>query len=252
MTSGVYDVYDVWIHGHIRIYLYACYAVKQVGPVLMSNHGMGQPTLSICLHEITKLLFYAGLDPGTVPYIRLGTSGGLGLEPGSVVITKQPLNGLLQSTYALNTLGERVERPSRLHGGLRKGLLAAAEADSGLSFPVVQGSTVAADCFYEEQGRLDGAICDYDLESKMQFLKQISQAGVVNFEMEATEFGMFTTRLGIPGAVVCTTLLDRLQGDTVDTPAEVMEEWNTRPAQVVLSFIQRHLHGTVGREEEKW
>ena len=38
----------------------------------------------------------------------------------------------------------------------------------------------------------------------------------------------------------------------VDTPAEVMEEWNTRPAQVVLSFIQRHLHGTVGREEEKW
>ena len=33
------------------------FSLFKVGPILMSSHGMGQPTLSICLHEITKLLY---------------------------------------------------------------------------------------------------------------------------------------------------------------------------------------------------
>jgi hypothetical protein len=31
-----------------------------VGPVLIANHGMGMPSTSILLHEVTKLLAHAG------------------------------------------------------------------------------------------------------------------------------------------------------------------------------------------------
>ena len=40
--------------------------------------------------------------------------------------------------------------------------------------------------------------------------------GVTNMEMEALVFAGLTHKAGIRAAVVCVTLLDRLQGDQVD------------------------------------
>ena len=36
------------------------YVMYKIGPILTLNHGMGMPSLSIALHEVVKLLFYAG------------------------------------------------------------------------------------------------------------------------------------------------------------------------------------------------
>lgn len=38
--------------------------------------------------------------------------------------------------------------------------------------------------FYEGQGRLDGAFCDYTEADKMEYLKRLHNFGVVNIEME--------------------------------------------------------------------
>ena len=65
------------------------------------------------------------------------------------------------------------------------------------------------------QGRLDGAICEYTEADKMAFLRHVSQQGVVSMEMEALVFAAMTHLAGIRSAVVCVTLLDRLQGDQV-------------------------------------
>ena len=55
---------------------------------------MGIPSLSIVFHEILKMLHHAGATD--VKFFRLGTSGGLGLEPGSVVISETAKDGLLR------------------------------------------------------------------------------------------------------------------------------------------------------------
>lgn len=60
---------------------------------------MGQPSVSILLHELIKLMYHAGVNDPII--LRLGTCGGLGLEPGTVVVTTQPLNGLLESVYTM-------------------------------------------------------------------------------------------------------------------------------------------------------
>lgn len=51
---------------------------------------------------------------------------------------------------------------------------------------------MCCDDFYEGQGRLDGAICEYTLEDKMKFLQDAHAAGVRNIEMESLQFGAFT------------------------------------------------------------
>ena len=69
--------------------------------------------------------------------------------------------------------------------------------------------------FYEGQGRLDGAFCDFTENEKMDYLNKIHKHGVVNIEMESIAFGALTHHAGIKSAVVCVTLLDRLKGDQV-------------------------------------
>ncbi len=59
----------------------------KVGPVLVASHGMGQPSISILLHELVKLARYAKMDNPI--FFRLGTSGGLGVLPGTVVIASE-------------------------------------------------------------------------------------------------------------------------------------------------------------------
>ena len=52
---------------------------------------------------------------------------------------------------------------------------------------------------YEEQGRLDGAICEYTQEDKMKFLQRAYDLGVRNLEMESLGFAAFCQRLNIKG-----------------------------------------------------
>ena len=47
-------------------------------PPSLLQHGMGVPSITILLHEILKLLYYAGADDPII--MRMGTSGGIG-EP---------------------------------------------------------------------------------------------------------------------------------------------------------------------------
>lgn len=58
---------------------------------------MGVPSLSIMLIECIKLLYYAkAVD---VKFIRMGTSGGINVDPGTIVVSESAINGLLQKKF---------------------------------------------------------------------------------------------------------------------------------------------------------
>lgn len=58
------------------------------------QHGMGMPSVGILLHEIIKLMFHAKVvDP---VFFRIGTSGGIGMEGGTVIISDEAVDGSLQ------------------------------------------------------------------------------------------------------------------------------------------------------------
>jgi len=214
------------------------YAMYKVGPVLSISHGMGIPSASILLHEVIKLMYHAGVKNPI--FFRIGTCGGIGLPPGTVVVTDEALDGRLRPIHDTVILGKVVSRPAKLCQSLARSIAGCGDKEDDV-FQTVLGKTISTDDFYEGQGRLDGAICEYSDGDKMEFLQMATEKGVVNMEMEALVFAAMTHLAGIKSAVVCVTLLDRLNGDQVVTPKEELLSWQLRPQQIVSRFILKEL-----------
>lgn len=53
---------------------------------------------------------------------------------------------------------------------------------------VIGGKTMCAHDFYEGQGRIDGAFCEFTVDEKMSFLKHCCEHGIKNIEMESLCF----------------------------------------------------------------
>jgi len=218
------------------------YAMFKIGPVLSISHGMGIPSVSIMLHETIKLLHHAKATDVTI--FRLGTSGGLGLQPGTVVLTTEAVNGLLQPYLQLPVLGKMVERPAVLDHGLAMDISSLVKPED--AFQVVSGKTMCTLDFYEGQARLDGAFCDYDEKAKVQFLKDCAAAGVLNIEMESLCFAAMCHHAGLKGAVISVTLLDRMKGDAIDTPHNILNAWGERPCILAARYIKQQM------KKNKW
>jgi len=207
------------------------FSLYKVGPVISVNHGMGMPSLSILLHEITKLLEYAGCT--NVSFIRIGTSGGLGVEPGTVVITDEALNEKLEPKHVKTVLGKKREYPTNLDKQLSVDIM-----NSRGNINAIFGKTIGTNDFYEGQARLDGALNPgYTEDEKMKFIEDAYELGARNFEMEAPEFAAFCLRAGIPAAVVCCALLNRLHGDQVTSTPEELAIFSDNAQQIVLNYI---------------
>ena len=53
----------------------------------------------------------------------------------------------------------------------------------------------------------------------MKWLEELRRDhSIINFEMEAPLFLSFTRRANIPAAVICAAMLNRLNGDQINTP----------------------------------
>lgn len=211
------------------------FSLYKVGPIISVSHGMGMPSTSILLHEVTKLLRYAGCTD--YKYIRIGTSGGIGVNPGDVVITTEAVNGKLEPKYELIELGKTIGLDTQLDQAVAQSLL-----DAAGNIPVILGKTMSADSFYEGQGRLDGALpLRYSEEDKMDFLRRAHETGVRNIEMEAAVIAAFCLEAHIPAAVVCTAILNRLDGDQVTSTPGQLAQFSDNAQQVVINFIRAEL-----------
>ncbi|XP_023333543.1 uridine phosphorylase 1 [Eurytemora carolleeae] len=209
-----------------RMQSFAEYMVKELGYILPT--GTDLVDISARSHRLL-----------TFQLIRIGTCGGIGLPPGSVVVTEEAFDGQLRPVLDTIILGKVVSRPCKLDQNLADKLTSMSDPED--EFKTVKGKTISTDDFYEGQGRLDGAICEYTEKDKMAYLNHVSDNGVVNMEMEATVFAAMTHMAGIRAAVVCVTLLDRLKGDQVLTPKEELIAWQERPQKIVARFILSEL-----------
>jgi len=214
------------------------YVMYKVGPVLALSHGMGVPSASILLHELFKLLHYAGAKDVTL--FRMGTSGGLGVKEGTIVVTKRAVNGLLRPYYEQKVLGKLVCHPTDTSSTLSDELVSYSNEDE-FPFDVIQGDTMCCDSFYEGQGRLDGAFCEFSEVEKMNFLEEAHRAGVRNIEMESLVVASLCQRAAIKAAIVCVTLVNRLENDQISLSKESLDEFQTRPWKLVSHYIKKNL-----------
>lgn len=213
------------------------YSMYKVGPVLSISHGMGVPSISIMLHELIKLLHHARCRD--VILFRIGTSGGVGLAPGTVVITDKAVDYAFRPQFEQVVLGKVITRSTELDEGVSNELQQCSSELQDL--PTVIGNTMCTHDFYEGQGRLDGALCSFSPEEKLEYLRKAHAAGVRNIEMESTVFAAMCRVCGIKAAVICVTLLNRFDGDQISTPHDVLVEYQQRPQALVCHFIKKRL-----------
>lgn len=153
----------------------------------------------------------------------------LGLAPGTVVVTDKAVDYAFRPQFEQVVLGKVITRSTELDEGVAGELL---QCSSELeNFPTVIGNTMCTHDFYEGtfimntpnsarprsqrvmwwqilflvslgQGRLDGALCSFSHEEKLEYLRKAYEAGVRNIEMESTVFAAMCRVCGLKGTLV--------------------------------------------------
>lgn len=206
----------------------------RIGNILCVSHGMGALSVVTLLHDITRLMQASGNTD--LEYIRIGTSGGINIEPGSIVITNTAFDHGLNPGCKMPIENNEVTVPTHMDNKLSYRILQA--QPEMLPFKLVYGNTIAADDFYLGQCRFDGAIKPrYDKEMQQEFFKKIMEKDIYNFEMESVALASFCARAHIPAAMIAVTILDRLHGDQVTSTSEELAIFSDRTHTVVIAYL---------------
>jgi uridine phosphorylase len=221
------------------------FVTRYTAGVLFASHGMGMPSASIALQELMRLVFFlkrGDLDAmNGVFWCRVGTSGGVGLPGGTVVVSSEGLMADLRPYRVLNGgVGEHWfdgHFPADTYNAI-------IAANEHTDFDIVSGKTVAGNEFFLEQFRLDGAICLETPETKMGWLRWLYESGVANIEMEGAMIAGYLNHWGFPKfAMICCTLLNRLDCDQVTASPEQLHKFSEDSGAALFNYLAASLLG---------
>ena len=221
------------------------FVTRYTAGVLFASHGMGMPSASIALQELMRMVFFlkrGDLDAmDEVFWCRVGTSGGVGLPGGTVVVSSEGLMADLKPYRLLNGGTGEYWFDGHFPPSTSQAIIAANEHTD---FEIVAGKTVAGNEFFLEQFRLDGAICLETPETKMGWLSWIHDNGVANIEMEGAMLAGYLNWWGFSQfAMICCTLLDRLEGDQVTATAAQLHKYSEDSGVALFNYLAASLLG---------
>ena len=221
------------------------FVTRYTAGVLFASHGMGMPSASIALQELMRMVFFlkrGDLDAmDEVFWCRVGTSGGVGLPGGTVVVSSEGLMADLKPYRLLNGGTGEYWFDGHFPAESCNAIIAANEHTD---FEIISGKTVAGNEFFLEQFRLDGAICLETPESKMGWLHWLQENGVVNIEMEGAMIAGYLNHWGFSKfAMICCTLLNRLEGDQVTASPERLHKFSEDSGVALFNYLAVSLLG---------
>ena len=100
---------------------------------------------------------------------------------------------------------------------------------------------MATDDFYEQQGRMDGSMCRFASEDRLNFLHKLRSKKIVNIEMESVVFAGMCREANVHFAVICVGLLNRLEGDQVVLSEQDYSAFTKNLFLLVGNYIQSKL-----------
>ncbi len=219
------------------------FVTRYCAGVLFASHGMGMPSASIAVQELMRMVFFLkGGDHAAMEEVfwaRVGTSGGVGLPGGTVVVTTEGVMADLKPYRLLQGGTGEYWFDSTFPAGVAQAIV---DASAGSGIPIELGRTVASNEFFLEQFRLDGAVCMETPESKMAWLRWLDSEGVRNIEMEGAMLAGYLNHWGFPRfATICTTLLNRLEGDQVTATPDELHAFSQRAGDVLFNYLDATL-----------
>lgn len=229
------------------------FVTRYTAGVLFASHGMGMPSASIALQELMRMVFFLKRGDLTamdeVFWCRVGTSGGVGLPGGTVVVSSEGLMADLKPYRLIRGGPEGGEYwfDGRFPSASYNAIIA---ANSHADFDIVSGKTVAGNEFFLEQFRLDGALSFETHESKMAWLRWLDENGVRNIEMEGAMIAGYLNHWGFSKfAMICCTLLNRLEGDQVTASPEQLHKYSEDSGVALFNYLKSSLLGAAHEGE---
>lgn len=184
------------------------YHIYKIANTLIISHGVGSPSMLICLNEVTKLLWHAKVT--NFSYIRLCPGGGLGTDKAKIVIASHAVNHELKPTWANIEFGEYYNYDTQMATQLSDKILSMANSQA------ISGSILSSQSFYNGQARINGALpTSYSKEEARKYLQQAYDAGVRGIDMESGCFSAFCNQFEISASIILATSVDRLNDDSI-------------------------------------
>lgn len=205
-----------------------------VPTVLIATHGIGLGSADCLLNDLHQLLTFAHAPP--YAFLRVGSSGGLGVPLGSVVVSRNAVNGALRPELPVTVLGAVRHLPAKLDATLSRKLYAFLNKTPALN--CVMGDTLCAETFFDSQARTDGVQPLFSPHQAADYLKRCHDAGVRNIEMESLPLAAFANRVGVPAAVACVTFVDRLQDETPTELENKLMELESSAVVTITDFVK--------------
>ena len=221
------------------------FVTRYTAGVLFASHGMGMPSASIALQELMRMVFF--LKRGDLEamdevfWCRVGTSGGVGLPGGTVVVSSEGLMADLKPYRLLNGGTGEYWFDWHFPAATSQAIIVANEHTD---FDIISGTTIAGNEFFLEQFRLDGALCLETPETKMGWLTWLHYNGVANIEMEGAMIAGYLNHWGFSKfAMICCTLLNRLEGDQVTATPKQLHKYSEDSGVSLFNYLAASLLG---------
>lgn len=215
------------------------FCMYKIGPLLCCNHGMGIASVSLFLNELLRIMYLA--KNSNYQLLRLGSSGGIGVKGGTIVITTAICDPVsFQPEWIFNSCGQEFRQECIIDTDIADKLMRIATA-KGIA--VECGKTVTTETYYEAQARMDGSLCEFNEEQKQNYIRKLYENGARNFEMEASVVCGMCTKHKIKCGVICVAYLDRLKSDTVSKKfsQDEIDGWMKVCIEVVLQYIYHYI-----------
>lgn len=212
------------------------YHIYKVANTLIISHGLGFPSMLICLNEVVKLLWHAGVE--NYQFIRLSPGGGIGTAANSLVVANEAVNYKLEPEWSNIEFGEYFTYNTQTSDELVKKLFAANPNEE-----LVHGKILSSNSFYNGQARLNGATeVSYSRKERDEYLQRLHKAEVKGIDMESGCFIAFCKNFAIPSVVVLAALSDRLSThDSIEASLNFddqhMEIAIKKATKVIINYI---------------
>lgn len=207
------------------------YHIHKVHNTLIVSHGIGAPSLLICLNEIAKLLWHSKAQG--VKFFRISPSGGLGVPIGSIVLGSEAVNNALKATIINIEFGEPHTYSTKFDMEFTE-MVRASAIDST---PII-GKIIGGLGYYTGQARMNGAMpLTFTVEEQQAYLEKAYQEGVRSFDMESSAFAAFCRELNIPTCEVNVTINNRFESDLISLPKKEQLVMLKKAIHLVVEYI---------------
>ncbi len=210
------------------------YHIYKIANTIVISHGVGSPSMLICLNEVTKFLWHAKVQ--NFSYIRLTPGGGLGTTKDKpIIIANKAVNYALQPKWSNIEFGSYYDYSTEMPAALTNELLTYAENKA------IVGNILSTQSFYNGQARLNGALkTSYTEEQANQYLNTAYAQGVRGIDMESGCFSAFCNEFSIPASIIMATNLNRLNETEISAQSfdkEHIDIGIKKASRILINFL---------------